>query len=303
MDDNKVTNGIDNGQPFPKLEFEREPFRNVKDSVFKWLFADSKYLLQMYQTLHPEDKETTADDLDLVTLETVIIKDIHNDLGFAVGSKLLVLAEAQSTWSVNIIVRSFFYLARTYQKYLERTHQDFYSSKAVELPRAELYVIYTGNSKVTKDEITLSEEFFSGVPCAVDARVKVIVEGAGHDIINQYILFSKVIDEQIKIHGREHKAEAVRETFRICKDRNILKEFIESHEKEAVDIMVQLYDQREAVENYGKSQYAEGKAEGETATMLGNIKNLMVNMKLTAEQAMQALGIPTAEQSRYQAML
>ncbi len=37
-----------------------------------------------------------------------------------------------------------------------------------------------------------------------------------------------------------------------------MKEFIESHEKEAIDIMVQMYDQREAVENYGKSQYAEG---------------------------------------------
>ena len=303
MDNNEIIAGIDNGQSFSKPEYEREPFRNVKDSVFKWLFADSNYLLQMYQTLHPEDTETTADDLDLVTLETVIIKDIHNDLGFAVGSKLLVLAEAQSTWSVNIIVRSFFYLARTYQNYLERTNQDFYSSKAVELPRAELYVIYTGNSNVTKDEITLSEEFFNGVPCALETKVKVIVEGEGHDIINQYILFSKVIDEQIKAYGKERRAEAVRETFRICKDRNILKEFIESHEKEAIDIMVQMYDQREAVENYGKSQYAEGKAEGQTATMLDNIKNLMVNMKLTAEQAMQALGIPAADRSRYQTML
>lgn len=77
-----------------------------------------------------------------------------------------------------------------------------------------------------------------------------------------------MIDERIKAHGKEHKAEAVRETFRICKDRNILKEFIESHEEGAVDIMVQLYDQREAVENYGKCQYAEEKAEGQTAAKL-----------------------------------
>ncbi|MCD8154866.1 MAG: hypothetical protein LUF78_09320 [Clostridiales bacterium] len=47
-----------------------------------------------------------------------------------------------------------------------------------------------------------------------------------------------------------------------------MKEFIESHEEGAVDIMVQLYDQREAVENYGKCQYAEEKAEGQTAAKL-----------------------------------
>ncbi|MCD8221444.1 MAG: hypothetical protein LUD07_04485 [Clostridiales bacterium] len=103
----------------------------------------------------------------------------------------------------------------------------------------------------------------------------------------------------VDYYTKEHKAEAVRETFRICKDRNILKEFIESHEKEAADIMVQLYDQREVVENYGKSQYAEG----ETTATLDNIRNLMESLKITAEQAMKLLKISAADQSRYQMML
>ncbi|MCD7726463.1 MAG: hypothetical protein LUI12_13090 [Clostridiales bacterium] len=284
-------------QCFSDAGFSGEPYRNVKDSVFKWLFADPKYLLQLYQTLHPEDKVTTAEDLDLVTLETVIIKDIHNDLGFAVGSKLLVLAETQSTWSVNIIVRSFFYLAQTYQNYLRKTKQSLYNTKPVELPRAELYVIYTGNSQIGKNEISLTEEFFNDMPCALETKVKVILEGEGHDIINQYILFSKVIDEQIKKFGRTD--DAVRETFRICKDRDILKEFLESHEKEAVNIMVQLYSQREAVTEWGESQYAEG----ETSATLENIRELMKNLKLTADQAMQALGIPPAKQAVYKRKL
>lgn len=38
-------------------------------------------------------------------------------------------------------------------------------------------------------------------------------------------------------------------------------------------------------------------------TVLGNIKELMKNMKWTAKQAMNALGIPDAEQSKYSAML
>ena len=217
-------------QPLANFKFELEPFRNVKDSVFKRLFADPKYLLQMYQTLHPEDKDTTEEDLDIVTLETVIIKDIYNDLGFAVGSRWVILAEAQATWSVNIVVRNLMYLVQTYRNYIEMTNQDIYGSKPLNIPRAELYVIYTGNSKVTKEEITLSEEFFNGIPCAIETKVKIITESDENDIINQYILFSKILDEQIRTYGKDNKNEAVREAFRICKDRDILKEFIENHE-------------------------------------------------------------------------
>ena len=38
-------------------------------------------------------------------------------------------------------------------------------------------------------------------------------------------------------------------------------------------------------------------------TVLGNIKELMKNMKWTEKQAMEALGIPDADQSKYSAML
>ena len=63
--------------------------------------------------------------------------------------------------------------------------------------------------------------------------------------------------------------------------------------------MVELYNQREAVENYGKSQYVEGEA----SAKLADIKNLMNNLKMTLDQAMQALGIPADDQSKYRAML
>ncbi|MBQ9550572.1 MAG: hypothetical protein IJU87_07145 [Lachnospiraceae bacterium] len=43
--------------------------------------------------------------------------------------------------------------------------------------------------------------------------------------------------------------------------------------------------------------------EATTDTNLGNIKELMKNMKWTADQAMKALGIPDADQSKYSAML
>jgi hypothetical protein len=48
---------------------------------------------------------------------------------------------------------------------------------------------------------------------------------------------------------------------------------------------------------------AEGKAEGRQDALLSSIKNLMASMKFTAEQAMNALGIPQDEQIFYTAKL
>ncbi len=70
--------------------------RNIKDSVFTNLFADPKYVLQLYQALHPEDHETTADDIVTVTLEYDLLNQDYNDLGFLVDDRLIVLVEAQS---------------------------------------------------------------------------------------------------------------------------------------------------------------------------------------------------------------
>lgn len=61
------------------------------------------------------------------------------------------------------------------------------------------------------------------------------------NIIGQYVTFSKVFDEQRKQHGWTR--EAVLETIKICKDKNILKEYLESRESEVIDIMMTLYDE------------------------------------------------------------
>ncbi|MCC8097380.1 MAG: hypothetical protein LIO44_02235, partial [Eubacterium sp.] len=153
--------------------------------------------------------------------------------------------------------------------------------------------------------IKLSEEFFGGNMAAIEVSAEIITLHEENDIINQYIMFSKIIDEQIKIYGRTPKA--VIEAIRICKDANILKEYLEKHEKEVVDIMEELYDQKAIFAMFAESERAEGREEGREEgvikTTLSGIKNLMQNMKLTAEQAMQALSIPVSERDKYHSLL
>ena len=215
----------------------------VKDSVFTDLFSEPQYLCQLYQSLHPEDINVTESDLKTITLENIFTDGIYNDLGFIKGDKLLVLVEAQSTLTVNIIIRALEYLVNSYRRYFSENNMDLYKSKRVELPKPELYVIFTGNRKTRPEEICLSEEFFGGEKVAIEVTVKMIYDGKKGDIINQYVTFTKILDEQTKLYGRTKKA--IQETIRICKDDNVLKEYLESRESEVVDIMMQLYDREE----------------------------------------------------------
>ena len=70
--------------------------RTIRDSVFSDLFGDKRYLLQLYQTLHPEDTQATEDDLTDVTIQNVLTDDLYNDLGFRNGDRVIILVESQS---------------------------------------------------------------------------------------------------------------------------------------------------------------------------------------------------------------
>lgn len=69
------------------------------------------------------------------------------------------------------------------------------------------------------------------------------------------IRFTRIYNDQMKIFGYTRKA--VMETISICKNRNLLKEYLESREKEVVDIMSFLFD-----DEYIMRLYVEDKVQG-----------------------------------------
>ena len=105
------------------------------------------------------------------------------------GNKLLILVEAQSTWTMNIIIRAL--------------------------------------------EVSLSEEFFDREDCCIDVKVKMIYDGKEGDIINQYVVFTKVCSKQISIHGRTRRA--ILEAIHICKNKNVLKLVLENGAGGSID--------------------------------------------------------------------
>ena len=281
---------------------KRKSNRKAKDSVFTNLFTIPKYRYQLFKELHPEVKGITEDDIEIVTLEHVLMNNEYNDLGLLAGDHFLILAEAQSTWSVNILIRFLLYLASTYKDYIEAKEISLYGTKKAVIPKPELYLIYSGNKGKKPEVLSFTKEFFGGYESAVEIKAKVIYgDNKKHDMISQYIAYCRVLDMQVKKFGRTKKA--IEETIGICSDKDILKEYLENHRKEVVDIMTQLYDREREMKLYVKEREQEAANDATRKSTLENIRNLMETMKWSAKEAMNAMKIAPKDQKTYLPML
>lgn len=121
-----------------------------------------EYQLQLYKELFPQDTTITEDDLEMITMDNVLTIHPYNDLGLLARGKLIILAEAQSTWSVNIIFRLADYYFDSAMSYLKIRKADLHSSVKVDVPDVEAFVIYTGKKKVETEILSLNQEFFGG---------------------------------------------------------------------------------------------------------------------------------------------
>ena len=244
------------------MDYEATAKRKSKDSIFADLFHILRYALQLVKALHP-DTDVNENDIFFATLRPVLLNEVYNDLGLLVKDKLLILVEAQSTWTLNVLIRSLIYLADTYNGYIHRQQPkkvNVYGTRKIDFPKPEFYLIYTGKRDDCPEEITLAKDFFDDKNAAIDLKMKVICAEDENSIIGQYIIFCHVLDEQVKLHSRTKKA--VEETIRICQDRNVLKEYLESRKKEVVTIMMAMFDQEYAVDAYANERYYDGLDKG-----------------------------------------
>ena len=268
--------------------------RSVKDSVFTYLFKQPEYTRQLYLALHPEDTDVKESDFKLVTLENVLTTGFYNDLGIQVRNRLILLVEAQSTFSVNIALRMLLYLAGTYKEYIEEQKLDLYGSHPVEIPRPELYVVYTGGRKEIPETLHLSD-LYQGAGSA-EVEVKVLRDDGTGDILDQYVWFCKIADEQREKYGLTQQA--IDETIRICIAENVLAPFLASRQKEVLEIMVTLFDQEKIAEihdyNVAKAARQEGhqlgREEGIRA-MVSTLRSMSVEQKQIAQKLVEQFGL------------
>ena len=201
-----------------------------------------EYQLQLYRELFPYDTTITEDDLELVTLDNVLAIHPYNDLGLLARGKLIVLAEAQSKWSVNIIFRLADYYFDSAMSYLKIRKEDIHSSVKVDLPDVEAFVIYTGRRKIENDVLSLNQEFFGGDPDKPEFKARIIHGDYKGGIIEEYMGFCRVWDDVVlPARTMEEKETAVIEAIELCIRKGFLKKYLEERRGEAEKIMMAMF--------------------------------------------------------------
>ena len=272
-----------------------------KDSVFTDLFKNPKYALKMAQTIQ-NDSSLREEDIQIITITPIFLNKPYNDLGIMVKDELIICSEAQSTWSLNILPRMFMYLAETYHQYIQHHPElNIYGYKKISLPRPICAMIYTGTDrKNIPATLSLNDEFFKG-KSTLDLTIKVIVHNEEKNIVQEYISFCRIFNEQVKLYG--YTVKAIEETIQICLKENILLDYLSERKSEVQTIMETLFSQEEALKRYTYEVRAEGMAEGENKKAVELIRNLMKSASITAEAAMNMLKIPANERGKYLTML
>jgi len=242
-----------------------------KNSVFTLLFSDPDLLRELYCAI--EDVTLPPDTpVQINTLSDALFMDRINDISFEIGGKLVVLVEHQSTINPNIPLRMLLYIARVYEKII-KGDRNIYASKRMTIPYVEFYALYVGTAPCP-DVYTmrLSDLFESPESLGLDAKdfpaleivVKVININHGRNAgivekcktLGWYSAFiAKAREFEAEVGDR---TEAIRRAVVYCRDRDILKEFLEKHGTEVLNMLTQEWDQAAAL----AVRYEEGKEEG-----------------------------------------
>ncbi len=214
--------------------------RNVKDSVFTHLFSIKEYALQLYKALFQNDSAVSEDDIKLFTLSSVLTNQPYNDLGLLIRDILIVLVEAQSTWSENIIVRLVGYYYNSVIKYINEHNQKIHGTKTVIIPKMKAFVVYAGEKKIDKTTLSLRDLFYGGDEEQPDFFATVIQANNGSGILREYIGFCEELNTQTELYP-DDREKAILATIEICIQKGYLVKYLEDHRKEVYDIMVSYF--------------------------------------------------------------
>ena len=249
------------------MSSKNKPNYTLKDSLFIDLFSDKERLLQLYKSLVDDQDDIKEEDIEILTIQNIILRGIYNDLGFRVKDEIIILMEAQTTYTTNIVLRILFYLSETLKNYIIESSEnknlnELYNTKVRIIPKIKLFVVYTGDKVMQDHDLYLSDVMIENdIVSDIDMKVRVLCTGSKESILREYILFTQIFSKQKK--ECKDIETAVKRTIEICMDDEILKEYLDYRKMEVQEMITAFMTQEEAFESFLKDEVKRGRKEGE----------------------------------------
>ncbi len=266
-----------------------------KNSLFTTLFSDPSILRELYCALGgvslPPDTPVLIN-----TLENVLYMDFNNDISFEIGGKLVVLIEHQSTINPNIALRLLIYITRILEK--KTKGSTLYSKKRLTIPSPEFFVLYNGTDPFPDNDVTRLSDLFAdtqdlGLPeqarplLELEVKIVNINEGKNVEVVNrcrklvEYSVFVEKARHFCKELGNLEKA--MKATIKYCEKHDILKEYLEIHGSEVLNMLLEEWNMEDAIA-YAREEGMELGVEKGQKYVLD-----LLNQGLSAEEIKQRL--------------
>jgi hypothetical protein len=239
--------------------------KKYKNSVFSLLYEDTDALRETYLAL-PGTSIGENEKIELNTLTNVLFMEQINDVSFTVGNRLVVLFEHQSSVNPNMPLRVLLYIARLYEKNIER--KKLYSKKKIEIPKPEFYVLYNGVDPFPEQAtLKLSDAFKEKTNIALELEVKVynINEGHNKEILKKskslsgYALFVEKVREFSRESGSFE--EGMVQAIDWCEKHDVLAAFLKQHDSEVRNMLITEWNTEEAKEVWQQEAREEAREE------------------------------------------
>ena len=240
--------------------------KNYKDSIFRSLFNTEKCALELYNAIF----RTNYQDESVIEINT-LLEDIfsshENDVSFNINNKIVVLVEHQSTINKNMPVRILSYIARIYEKIIDKK---IYQESLVKIPRPEFIVLYNGKKTFPKEKIFKLSDAFEKIDnndlISLDLIVRVININKGvnpeleneSETLNGYTTFIARVREYEKKYTLE---EAGKLAVKYCIKNNILADYFKQNSSKVVEMLILNYNQEDHIEVLRKEALEKGRME------------------------------------------
>ena len=260
---------------------KNKPNYTLKDSLFIDLFSDKMRLIQLYKSLINDERQINPEDIEILTIQNIILRGIYNDLGFRVKDEIIILMEAQTTYTTNIVLRILFYLSETLKNYIidsseNKNLNELYNTKPRIIPKIKLFVVYTGDKMMQDHDLHLKDVMVENdIISDIDMKVRVLCTGNKKSILGQYILFTQIYTKQKK--ECKDIETAVKNTIEICMNDEILKEYLDYRKMEVQEMITAFTTQEEAFESFLKDEGKRGRKEGEEKGKIDTLINFFKN--------------------------
>ena len=289
-----------------------ESNRENKDRLFCYIFGpeNKAWTLSLYNAVNGSSYQD-PNDITITTVKSALYMSMKNDLSFLIG-ETMNFYEQQSSYNPNMPVRFLVYAGMVYSSYIDnKSNQiNIYSSRQQNLPVPKLICFYNGvQTKEDEVQLNLSSAFPEGSDpdIAVKVRMLNINFGRNMELLNAcrpLWEYSWLIDKILKYKEETGSIEnAVDRAVEELPEKSVIKDFLVTNKAEVKRMCITEYDEAWTMEMFKEEGRAEGRAEGRDETLKLSIQKLMKTMKMTAQQAMDALEISRDDQQRYLGML